>query len=155
MAEANTAAAAYEMPVIYSVHPRSKKFIEQRNYRFHPLVREMQPFGFLDYNKLQKNAYCVISDSGTLSEESALLGFPAVLLRTSTERPEALDQGRVIIGGITAESVGQAIDLAVGMRRNQETTECPDDYMCRNVSAKVARIIQSYTDVVNRTVWRK
>ncbi len=151
----NTAAAAYEMPVIYSVHPRSKKFIEQRNYRFHPLVREMQPFGFLDYNKLQKNAYCVISDSGTLSEESALLGFPAVLLRTSTERPEALDQGRVIIGGITAESVGQAIDLAVGMRRNQETTECPDDYMCRNVSAKVARIIQSYTDVVNRTVWRK
>lgn len=151
----NTAAAAYEMPVIYSVHPRSKKFIEQRNYRFHPLVREMQPFGFLDYNKLQKNAYCVISDSGTLSEESALLGFPAVLLRTSTERPEALDQGRVIIGGITAESVGQAIDLAVGMRRNQETTECPDDYMCRNVSAKVVRIIQSYTDVVNRTVWRK
>ena len=151
----NTAAAAYEMPVIYSVHPRSKKFIEQRNYRFHPLVREMQPFGFLDYNKLQKNAYCVISDSGTLSEESALLGFPAVLLRTSTERPEALDQGRVIIGGITAESVGQAIDLAVGMRRNQETTECPDDYMCRNVSAKVVRIIQSYTNVVNRTVWRK
>lgn len=151
----NSVAETYQMPVIYSVHPRSRKFIESRNYRFHPLVQEMPPFGFLDYNKLQKNAYCVISDSGTLSEESALLGFPAVLLRTSTERPEALDEGSVVIGGITAESVEQAIDLAAAMRQNRELMECPDDYRSRNVSAKVIRIIQSYTDIVNRTVWRK
>lgn len=151
----NSVAETYQMPVIYSVHPRSRKFIESRNYRFHSLVREMPPFGFLDYNKLQKNAYCVISDSGTLSEESALLGFPAVLLRTSTERPEALDEGSVVIGGITAESVEQAIDLAAAMRQNRELMECPDDYRSRNVSAKVIRIIQSYTDIVNRTVWRK
>lgn len=151
----NEVAAAYGMPVIYSVHPRSRKFIEKRNYQFHPLVREMQPFGFLDYNKLQKSAYCVISDSGTLSEESALLGFPAVLLRTSTERPEALDQGSVVIGGITSESIGEAIDVAASMRRNRDFSECPRDYSCRNVSAKVVRIIQSYTDIVNRTVWRK
>lgn len=151
----NEIAATYKMPVIYSLHPRSRKFIEQRNYQFHTLVREMQPFGFLDYNKLQKSAYCVISDSGTLSEESALLGFPAVLLRTSTERPEALDQGSVVIGGITSEGIEQAIDLAVAMRQNQEAAECPDDYACRNVSAKVVRIIQSYTEIVNRTVWGK
>lgn len=151
----NEVAEAYQIPVIYSVHPRSQKFIEKRNYQFHPLVRTMRPFGFLDYNKLQKNAYCVISDSGTLSEESALLRFPAVLLRTSTERPEALDEGCVVIGGITAEGIGQAIDLAAAMRRNGEFTECPRDYECRNVSAKVVRVIQSYTDIVNRTVWRK
>lgn len=151
----NEVAARYGLPVIYSVHPRSRKFIQQRHFQFHPLVREMQPFGFLDYNKLQKNAYCVISDSGTLSEESALLGFPAVLLRTSTERPEALDGGSVVIGGITAESVEQAIDLAVAMSGNREAMECPDDYRCRNVSAKVVRLIQSYTDIVNRTIWRK
>ena len=151
----NHIAQTYELPVIYSVHPRSKKFIEKRNYEFHPLVREMQPFGFLDYNKLQKNAYCVISDSGTLSEESALLGFPAVLLRTSTERPEALDMGNVVIGGITRESVEQAIDLAAAMHENRELAECPDDYVTRSVSTKVVRIIQSYIDIVNRTVWRK
>ena len=155
MGAVNKLAANYEMPVIYSVHPRSRKLIEKRNYRFHPLVREMEPFGFLDYNKLQKSAYCVISDSGTLSEESALLGFPAVLLRTSTERPEALDRGSVIIGGIISESVEQAVELAVTMRKNREPLECPDNYMGRNVSAKVVRIIQSYTDIVNRTVWRK
>lgn len=155
MSAVNDIAETYKMPVIYSVHPRSQKFIEKRNFRFHSLVQEMQPFGFLDYNKLQKNAYCVISDSGTLSEESALLNFPAVLLRTSTERPEALDQGSIIIGGITTENIEQAIDLAVEMRQNQEFTECPVDYKCKNVSAKVIRIIQSYTDIVNRTVWRK
>lgn len=91
----------------------------------------------------------------TGSSQSALLGFPAVLLRTSTERPEALDGGSVVIGGITAESVEQAIDLAVAMSGNREAMECPDDYRCRNVSAKVVRLIQSYTDIVNRTIWRK
>jgi UDP-N-acetylglucosamine 2-epimerase (non-hydrolysing) len=92
-------AERYQMPVIYSTHPRSMKFIESSGFKFHPLVRNIKPFGFLDYNKLQKNAYCVLSDSGTLSEESAMLGFPGILLRTSTERPEVLDKGTVIIGG--------------------------------------------------------
>jgi len=155
MAAVNSAAETYGMPVIYSVHPRSKKFIVDRGYKFHPMVREMPPFGFLDYCKLQKNAYCVISDSGTLSEESALLRFPAVLLRTSTERPEALDKGNVVLGGITSKTVEQAIDLAVMMYDNEEKADCPDDYRSLNVSGKVVRIIQSYTDVVNRTVWRK
>lgn len=151
----NDIAEAYDMPIIYSIHPRSKKFIEKRGHKFHPLVKSMRPFGFLDYSKLQQNAYCVISDSGTLSEESALLGFPAVLLRTSTERPESLDEGSVVLGGITARTIEQAIDLAVEMHKNCETVDCPKDYKSRGVSAKVVRIIQSYTDIVNRTVWRK
>ena len=96
----NHIAEKYQMPVIYSTHPRSKKFIEMRNFKFHSLVRNEKPFGFLDYNKLQMNAYCVLSDSGTLSEESAMLNFPGVLIRTSTERPEVLDKGTVVIGGI-------------------------------------------------------
>ena len=101
----NHIAKTYNMPVIYSTHPRSKKFIEMRDFKFHPLVQSMKPFGFLDYNMLQMNAYCVLSDSGTLSEESAMLGFPGVLLRTSTERPEVLDKGSVVIGGIRGEDV--------------------------------------------------
>jgi len=100
MTAINNIAERCRLPVVYSTHPRSKKFIEQRKFVFHPLVRSLKPFGFLDYNKLQKNAYCVLSDSGTLSEESALLGFPGILLRTSTERPEVLDKGTVVIGGI-------------------------------------------------------
>ena len=95
----NRIAERYQMPVIYSMHPRSKKYIVQRGFQFHPLVRSMEPFGFFDYNQLQKNSFCVLSDSGTLSEESAILGFPGVLLRTSTERPEVLDKGTVVIGG--------------------------------------------------------
>lgn len=149
----NHVAEDYKMPVIYSTHPRSRKFIEQRNFKFHPLVKNLQPFGFFDYNKLQKNSYVVISDSGTLSEESAILGFSGVLIRTSTERPEALDAGSVIIGGITEESVEQAIDMAVSMRRNNEILGYPRDYQDDNVSLKVVRIIQSYTDIVRRTVW--
>ncbi len=149
----NHVAEDYQMPVIYSTHPRSRKFIEQRNFQFHPLVQNLQPFGFFDYNKLQKNSYVVISDSGTLSEESAILGFSGVLIRTSTERPEALDAGSVIIGGITEESVEQAIDMAVAMRRNKEILGYPRDYQDENVSIKVVKIIQSYTDIVRRTVW--
>ena len=149
----NHVAEDYQMPVIYSTHPRSRKFIEQRNFQFHPLVKNLQPFGFFDYNKLQKNSYVVISDSGTLSEESAILGFSGVLIRTSTERPEALDAGSVIIGGITEESVEQAIDMAVAMRRNNEILGYPRDYQDENVSIKVVKLIQSYTDIVRRTVW--
>lgn len=151
----NNIAEKYQMPVIYSTHPRSRKFIEERKFKFHPLVQNMRPFGFLDYNKLQMNSYCVLSDSGTLSEESAMLGFPGVLIRTSTERPEVLDKGSIIVGGITGRDVEQALELAVAMKKNKEEIVMAEDYMDTNVSVKVVKIIQSYTDIVNRTVWRK
>lgn len=151
----NHIAENYQMPVIYSTHPRSKKFIDQRNFQFHPLVRSMKPFGFMDYNHLQMNSYCVLSDSGTLSEESAMLGFAGVLIRTSTERPEVLDKGTVVIGGITERDVEQALDLAVAMRENQEETVMAEDYADTNVSVKVVKLIQSYTEIVNITTWGK
>lgn len=151
----NHIAKTYNMPVIYSTHPRSKKFIEMRDFKFHPLVQSMKPFGFLDYNMLQMNAYCVLSDSGTLSEESAMLGFPGVLLRTSTERPEVLDKGSVVIGGIRGEDVERATSLAVSMYDNNEEVVLSPDYNDTNVSVKVVKLIQSYTDIVNRTVWLK
>lgn len=151
----NDIAEKYQMPVIYSTHPRSQKFIEKRNFKFHPLVQNLKPFGFMDYNKLQKNAYCVLSDSGTLSEESAMLGFVGVLIRTSTERPEVLDKGTIVIGGITDKTVEQALELAVSMRDNKEEVVMAEDYADTNVSVKVIKIIQSYTDIVNRTVWGK
>ena len=151
----NDIAEKYQMPVIYSTHPRSQKFIEKRNFKFHPLVQKLKPFGFMDYNKLQKNAYCVLSDSGTLSEESAMLGFAGVLIRTSTERPEVLDKGTIVIGGITDKTIEQALELAVSMRDNKEEVVMAEDYADTNVSVKVVKIIQSYTDIVNRTVWGK
>lgn len=153
MGAVNSIAEHYQMPVIYSTHPRSRNFIKKRNFRFHPLVRNLKPFGFLDYNKLQMNAYCVISDSGTLSEESALLGFPAVLIRTSTERPEVLDKGCITIGGIRETDIMQAMEMSVNMKEEREQQIIPDDYVDCNVSTKVVRIIQSYTDIVRRTVW--
>ncbi len=155
MTAVNDIAEKYQMPVIYSTHPRSKKYIDQRQFVFHPLVRSLPPFGFMDYNKLQKNAYCVLSDSGTLSEESAMLNFSGVLIRTSTERPEALDAGSIVLGGITAHDMEQALDLAVAMRRNQEESVLSGDYKDTNVSSKVVKIIQSYTEIVNKTVWGK
>ncbi len=155
MTAINNIAKKYKMPVIYSTHPRSMKFIEKRKFKFDPLVQNLKPFGFFDYNKLQMNSYCVLSDSGTLSEESAILDFNGVLIRTSTERPEALDAGSVIIGGITTETIEQAIDLSVSMFRNKEPMAAARDYADTNVSLKVVKIIQSYTDIVNRTVWLK
>lgn len=151
----NAIAERYDMPVIYSTHPRSQKFIDQREFEFDPRVRNLKPFGFMDYNKLQQQAYCVLSDSGTLSEESAILGFAGVLIRTSTERPEVLDKGTVVIGGIEEQTIEQGIELAVTMRDNQEERAMPLDYLDTNVSVKVCKIVQSYTDIVNRTVWGK
>ena len=151
----NHMAEAYQVPVIYSTHPRSMKFIKQRNFTFHPLVRNVTPFGFFDYNHLQMNSLVVLSDSGTLSEESAMLGFCGVLIRTSTERPEVLDKGTVVIGGITQESVQQAAELAIAMQRNGEPRTMPLDYEDANVSVKVIKLIQSYTPIVNQTVWLK
>lgn len=151
----NAVAERYKMPVIYSTHPRSQKFIDKRKFKFHPLVQNLQPFGFFDYNKLQKNAYCVLSDSGTLSEESAMLGFAGVLIRTSTERPEVLDKGTIVVGGITEETIEQSLELAVSMRDNHEEVAMAIDYSDTNVSVKVCKVIQSYYDIVNRTIWRK
>ncbi len=155
MTAINNIAEKYNMPVIYSTHPRSRKFIEKRNFVFNPLVRSLEPFGFFDYNKLQMNSYCVLSDSGTLSEESAILNFNGILIRTSTERPEALDAGSVIIGGITTDTIEQAIEVSTSMKENEELMGMPRDYLDENVSVKVVKIIQSYTDIVNRTVWLK
>lgn len=155
MTAINNIAKKYNMPVIYSTHPRSRKFIEKRNFVFNPLVRSLEPFGFFDYNKLQMNSYCVLSDSGTLSEESAILNFNGILIRTSTERPEALDAGSVIIGGITTDTIEQAIEASTSMKENEELMGMPRDYQDENVSVKVVKIIQSYTDIVNRTVWLK
>lgn len=155
MEAVNRIAEAYQMPVLYSCHPRSKKHIDARGFVFNPLVRVMQPFGFLDYNKLQKNAYCVLSDSGTLSEESAMLDFPAVLVRTSTERPEVLDKGSVVVGGIKGDDVQQAMELAVAMFEQHEPYVMAEDYADTNVSVKVVKLIQSYTKIVNETVWLK
>ena len=152
----NAMAEKYDMPVIYSTHPRSAKFIEERNFKFHKNVRSLKPFGFSDYNNLQKNAFCVVSDSGTLPEESSYFRcFPAVCIRTSTERPEALDKGNFIIGSITEESVLQAVDVAVEMQKNGDQGEQVPDYTDKHVSSKVVKIIQSYTSVVNNIVWRK
>lgn len=146
----NEIAEKYQMPIIYSTHPRSKKIIEKNNFKFHKLIKNIAPVGFFDYNKLQKNAFCVLSDSGTLSEESSILNFKAVLIRTSTERPEALDSGSIVVGGIDFKNIDNAINIAV----NSKITSIPQDYTC-DVSDKVVRIIQSYTDIVNITVWKK
>lgn len=155
MTAINEIAKKYQMPVIYSTHPRSMKFIEKRQFKFHPLVQNSKPFGFFDYNKLQTNSYCVLSDSGTLSEESAMLNFPGVLIRTSTERPEVLDKGTVVIGGIKGGDVSLALDLAVSMYDNNEEVVMAEDYADTNVSVKVVKIIQSYAKIVKITTWNQ
>lgn len=151
----NAMAEKYDMPILYSCHPRSKKFIEQRGFVFDPRVIRHEPLGFFDYNKLQQNAFCVVSDSGTVPEEGAYFGFPAVSVRTSTERPEAMDQGVFVIGSITAERVLQAVELAVAMHSDGEHAAPVSAYRDTCVSAKVVRLIQSYTGIINRMVWRK
>lgn len=151
----NAMAENYNMPVIYTTHPRSAKFIEQRGFKFHPNVRSLKPFGFADYNNLQLNAYCVVSDSGTVPEEGSFFKFPAVSVRTSTERPESLEKGNFIIGSITTEQVLQAVDLAVSMHQNGDLGVTTPDYADENVSVKVVKIIQSYVGIVNKMVWRK
>ena len=156
MTAVNNLADKYAMPIIYSTHPRSKKFIEKRDFKFHPLVKSLDPFGFTDYNNLQLNSFCVVSDSGTLPEEAAFFkSFAAVCIRTSTERPEALDKGNFILGGISTKEVLQAVETAVEMRKAGDLGIEVPDYADINVSAKVIKIIQSYVSVVNKMVWRK
>ena len=151
----NEVAETYNMPVVYSIHPRSQKMIEKREFKFHPLVKQLRPFGFFDYNKLQKESFCVLSDSGTLSEESSMLKFPAVLIRTSTERPEVVDKGSIVIGGITERDVLQSIELVRGIWENGDVFSEPLDYEDDNVSIKVVKIIQGYSKIINEFVWRK
>ena len=151
----NDLATHYKIPVIYSLHPRSEKIIQERNFVFNEYVKTLEPFSFSDYNNLQNNALCVVSDSGTLAEESAILHFPAVSIRTSTERPEAIDKGSFIIGSISKKSLLQAVEMAVEMENNQEPFVNVPDYVDINVSVKVVKLIQSYTDIINRKVWQK
>ena len=156
----NKLAEKYDMPILYSCHPRSRKRLETSNFKLDPRVVMHEPLGFHDYNKLQMNAFCVVSDSGTLPEESSFFTsvghpFPAVCIRTSTERPEALDKGDFILAGIDGNSLLQAVDVAVEMNNNKDLGIPVPDYVDENVSDKVVKIIQSYTGVVNKMVWRK
>lgn len=151
----NGVAHEFKLPVVYSMHPRARQRIQKKGIRLDRRIRTLQPFGFFDYNRLQTNAYCVLSDSGTLSEESAMLRFPAVLIRTSTERPEVLDKGSVVLGGIRKDGVFRAVRLARRMFEGEPPPSPPADYQDKNVSAKVVMIIESYTKVIDRFVWMK
>ncbi len=155
----NHLAEVYRMPILYSCHPRSRKYLSQRKFNLNDLVRLHEPMGFHDYNKLQYNAYCVISDSGTLPEESSFYTsvgkpFPAVCVRTSTERPEALDKGIFILSGIDENGLVQGVGLAVEMLKRGDSG-IPVPAYVEDVSNKVVKIIQSYTGIVNKMVWRK
>jgi UDP-N-acetylglucosamine 2-epimerase len=130
----NSLAERYGLPMVYSTHPRSAKRIKESQIELHPLIKQLTPFGFFDYNKLQQNAFCVLSDSGTLSEEASIMNFPGILIRESTERPEVLDKGTVIIGGITEHSIAQAIELARRIKEDGEARLLPPDYTDLNVS---------------------
>ena len=152
MSAINTMAEEYQIPIIYSVHPRSAKFIKERNFTFHNGVKPMPPFAFTDYMTLQMNAFCVVSDSGTLAEESSICGFPAVSIRTSTERPEAMEKGAFLLGGINKGSILQAVDIVICRNNIPRDTL---DYSDANISDKVIALIQGYTGIVNHNVWRK
>lgn len=156
----NKMAEKYDMPILYSCHPRSKKRLETSNFKLDPRVVMHEPLGFHDYNNLQMNAFAVVSDSGTLPEESSFftsrnISFPAVCIRTSTERPEALDKACFVLAGIDENSLLQAVDTAVQMTLDQDFGIPVPDYVDENVSTKVVKLIQSYTGVVNKMVWRK
>lgn len=148
-------ARAFRLPVVYSTHPRAEKRIRQRRIRFDKRIRNLKPFGFFDYNQLQQNAFCVLSDSGTLSEESAILRFPAVLIRTSTERPEVLDKGSIVVGGLRPDDVLRAVRLARDLSEEDPARPLPPDYLDTNVSLKVVRLIESYVKIVDKYVWLK
>lgn len=160
----NTMAEKYDMPVLYSCHPRSRKKLEKMcgegRFRLDTRIIAHEPLGFHDYNCLQINAFAVVSDSGTLPEESAYftsvgMPFPAICIRTSTERPEALDKGCFVLSGIGSRGLLQSVELAVEMKKRGDNGIAVSDYGDKNVSEKVVRIIQSYTDIINRFVWRK
>lgn len=156
----NAIAEKYDMPILYSCHPRSRKRLKTSGFQLGPRVIQHEPLGFHDYNCLQMNAFAVISDSGTLPEESSFFTsvghpFPAVCIRTSTERPEALDKACFVLAGIEGNGLIQAVETAVEMNRNGDYGIPVPDYVEENVSSKIVKIIQSYTGVVNKMVWRK
>ncbi|HDR1021081.1 TPA: UDP-N-acetylglucosamine 2-epimerase (non-hydrolyzing) [Pasteurella multocida] len=152
----NEIAHTYQFPVIVSTHPRTRKRIEELNITFHPLIQLLKPLGFLDYNKLQLSAKATLSDSGTINEESSILNFPALNLRQAHERPEGIEEAAVMMVGLTAERVLQGLSILQSQARGQERTlRLVEDYSMPNVSEKIVRIILSYTDYVNRVIWKK
>lgn len=154
MSSLNKVAETYNMPIIFSTHPRTAKRIKESGIKLNPLIRNLEPLGFFDYVNLQKHSYCVLSDSGTVPEESDILNFPGISLRTSTERPEALDAGSIVLGGINERDILNSIELAVNSKE-ERTDNLVRDYKDTNVSLKVIKIIQSYYNIVNSRTWKK
>ena len=150
----NAVAEKYQKPVIFSTHPRTKNKIVKDNIEFHALIKNVPPLGFFDYVYLQKNAFVVLSDSGTISEESGMLGFPAVSIRTSTERPEALEAGTIVLGGISTDEILSSIEITMGLNISEHSV-LPEGYEVKNTSERVVKIIQSSTFVVNKVIWAK
>jgi len=148
-------AATYGFPLVFSVHPRTRKRLEADGHRLHPLIQPMPPMGFFDYVALQKDAFCSVSDSGTITEESSILGFRAINVRQAHERPEGMDEGAVIMTGLSAERILQAVEMTVAQFEQFGPCRLPDDYNVNQVSWKVAKIILSYTDYINRRTWYK
>lgn len=149
----NAVATNYKMPIIFSTHPRTKKRIVNNNIEFHSLIKNVAPLGFFDYVKLQQHAYIVLSDSGTISEESAMMKFPAVSIRTSTERPEAIDAGTIVLGGISKNQMLNAIEIAKGLF--SPNVDLPIEYEVKNTSERVVKAIISYTSIINKLIWDK
>lgn len=150
----NLVAEKYNLPIIFSTHPRTQKRIIDKNIKFHPLVNNIFPLGFFDYVNLQQNSLCVLSDSGTISEESAMMNFSAISIRTSTERPEAIDAGTIVLGGIQSEEVLNALEIVLNTN-NSSIKNNPTEYSISDVSFRVIKVIQSYTAIVNRVIWNK
>lgn len=148
----NKIAEEFKMPIIFSAHPRTRKKIESLNFKFNDLVKYMKPLGFADYNKLQQNAFCVISDSGTITEEASILGFPAITVRQAHERPEGMDEGTLIMSGLESADIITSIKVVTSQK---EKMHIVNDYNADHVASKVVRIILSYTGYINRTVWKK
>jgi UDP-N-acetylglucosamine 2-epimerase len=150
----NAVAEQYNMPIIFSTHPRTQKKIDNGKIKFHRLITNLPPFGFFDYINLQKNAFIVLSDSGTISEESAMMQFPAISIRTSTERPEAIDSGTIVLGGITKGEILNSIKICL-QTQNISVLKLPCEYEIKDVSSRVIRLIQSYTNIINNVIWNK
>jgi UDP-N-acetylglucosamine 2-epimerase (non-hydrolysing) len=151
----NALAKRYLFPLVFSVHPRTRKRLQAGRHKLHKLIRALPPLGFFDYVALQKNAFCTLSDSGTIAEESSILGFPAITVREAHERPEGMDEGVVILSGLRQERILQAVEMTIAQFKKLGPCHLPPDYNVDQVSWKVAKIILGYTDYVNRRVWHK
>lgn len=155
VASLNALASRYKFPLIFSTHPRTRRRLQAGKYRLDRRIRSMPPLGFFDFVALQKSAFCTLSDSGTITEESSILGFPAVNIRQAHERPEGMDEGAVVMSGLGRERIIQAVEMTLGQFKAVGPCRVPDDYQATQVSWKVAKIILSYTEYVNRRVWYK